>query len=154
MRSRSAGHRVTGDRTGQSNARGVGWEFPADEAGSLLTREWNGKLERVMVLEKGFAWNGKSYGSLSQIAKAMTGTSWNGHRFFGLRTARPGPSARVGRRERSNDTDAPVDAGSIGPVPDREVRRRPASPDEACAPAGMIAVAHPEGRRRNTAGPP
>ena len=40
-----------------------------------------------MVLEKGFAWNGKSYGSLSQIAKAMTGTSWNGHRFFGLRTA-------------------------------------------------------------------
>ena len=64
-------------------------------AGSLLTREWNGKLERVMVLEKGFAWNGKSYGSLSQIAKAMTGTSWSGHRFFGLRAANSGPSARA-----------------------------------------------------------
>ena len=64
-------------------------------AGSLLTREWNGKLERVMVLEKGFAWNGKSYGSLSQIAKAMTGTSWNGHRFFDLRAAKSGPSARA-----------------------------------------------------------
>ena len=64
-------------------------------AGSLLTREWNGKLERVMVLEKGFAWNGKSYGSLSQIAKAMTGTSWSGHRFFGLRAAKSGPSARA-----------------------------------------------------------
>ena len=38
-----------------------------------------------MVLDEGFAWNGKTYGSLSQIAKAMTGTSWNGHRFFGLR---------------------------------------------------------------------
>jgi Protein of unknown function (DUF2924) len=53
--------------------------------GALVVREWRGKLERVMVLEEGFAWNGKPYGSLSQIAKAMTGTNWNGHRFFGLR---------------------------------------------------------------------
>jgi Protein of unknown function (DUF2924) len=58
------------------------------KVGSLLVREWNGALQRVMVLEKGFAWNGKTYRSLSQIAKAMTGTSWNGHRFFGLRPAR------------------------------------------------------------------
>jgi hypothetical protein len=54
-------------------------------AGALLVREWNGKLERVMILEEGFAWNGQTFGSLSQIAKAMTGTTWNGHRFFGLR---------------------------------------------------------------------
>ena len=60
------------------------------KAGALLVREWNGALQRVMVLEKGFAWNGKTYGSLSQIAKAMTGTSWNGHRFFGLRPAKSG----------------------------------------------------------------
>ena len=53
--------------------------------GALIAREWRGKIERVTVLEEGFAWNGRSYGSLSQIAKAMTGTSWNGHRFFGLR---------------------------------------------------------------------
>ena len=53
--------------------------------GALLVREWRGKLERVMALEEGFAWNGATYRSLSQIAKAMTGTSWNGHRFFGLR---------------------------------------------------------------------
>src|SRR5580704_5289928 len=53
--------------------------------GALLVREWRGKLERVMVLEEGFASNGKNFGSLSQIAKAMTGTNWNGHRFFGLR---------------------------------------------------------------------
>jgi hypothetical protein len=38
-------------------------------AGAQLAREWNGKLERVMVLEKGFTWNGKSYGSLSRIAQ-------------------------------------------------------------------------------------
>lgn len=54
-------------------------------AGALLVREWNGKLERVMVLNEGFAWNGQTFPSLSQIAKAMTGTNWNGHRFFGLR---------------------------------------------------------------------
>ena len=80
------------------------------KAGALLTREWNGKLERVMVLEKGFAWNGETYGSLSQIAKAMTGTNWNGHRFFGLRMAKSGPSAGAERRERSNDANAPLDA--------------------------------------------
>jgi hypothetical protein len=57
--------------------------------GTLLVREWKGKPERVMVLENGFAWNGETYRSLSQIAKAMTGTNWNGHRFFGLRSARP-----------------------------------------------------------------
>ena len=55
------------------------------KAGALLAREWQGKLERVMILEEGFAWNGQTFGSLSQIARAMTGTNWNGHRFFGLR---------------------------------------------------------------------
>jgi hypothetical protein len=58
------------------------------KAGALLVRERNGKLERVMILEEGFAWNGQTFGSLSQIAKAMTGTNWNGHRFFGLRQGR------------------------------------------------------------------
>jgi Protein of unknown function (DUF2924) len=65
------------------------------KAGALLVREWNGEPQRVMVLEKGFAWNGKTYGSLSQIAKAMTGTSWNGHRFFGLRPASRSFSAKT-----------------------------------------------------------
>ena len=66
------------------------------KAGALLVREWNGELERVMILDKGFAWKGKSYRSLSQIAKAMTGTNWNGHRFFGLR-----PSGDQGVSSRS-----------------------------------------------------
>jgi hypothetical protein len=43
------------------------------KAGALLVREWNSRLERVMILEEGFAWNGQTFGSLSQIAKAMTG---------------------------------------------------------------------------------
>jgi hypothetical protein len=68
------------DRRAPQTREGVGLK-----AGALLVREWNGKLERVMILEDGFAWNGQTFGSLSQIAKAMTGTTWNGHRFFGLR---------------------------------------------------------------------
>jgi hypothetical protein len=52
--------------------------------GTLLTREWDGHLQRVMVLADGFSWNGKLYPSLSRVALAMTGTRWSGPRFFGL----------------------------------------------------------------------
>jgi hypothetical protein len=68
------------DRRAPQTPEGVGLK-----AGALLVREWKGQLERVTILEEGFAWNGQTFGSLSQIAKAMTGTNWNGHRFFGLR---------------------------------------------------------------------
>jgi hypothetical protein len=53
--------------------------------GTMLAREWNGRMHRVAVLADGFAWNGKTYPSLSKIALAITGTRWNGPRFFGLR---------------------------------------------------------------------
>jgi len=53
--------------------------------GTVLTREWRGQHHRVMVLDGGFAWEGRTYSSLSEIAKAITGTKWNGPRFFGLR---------------------------------------------------------------------
>ncbi len=55
------------------------------KSGTILMREWNGQPHRVMVLDEGFAWNGKTYDSLSKIAFAITGTKWNGPRFFGLR---------------------------------------------------------------------
>lgn len=55
--------------------------------GSIMIREWNGKQYKVMAMKGGFAWNGKIYKSLSQIAFAITGTKWNGPRFFGLRDA-------------------------------------------------------------------
>jgi hypothetical protein len=53
--------------------------------GTVLVREWDRKLQRVMVIADGFAWNGKTYDSLSKVAFAITGTKWNGPRFFGLR---------------------------------------------------------------------
>jgi hypothetical protein len=57
--------------------------------GTVLTREWNGHIHRVMVTKDGFAWDGNTYDSLSKIARAITGTKWNGPRFFGLRDKRP-----------------------------------------------------------------
>ncbi len=53
--------------------------------GTVLGREWNGRMHRVTVLADGFAWNGKTQPSLSKIAFAITGTRWNGPKFFGLR---------------------------------------------------------------------
>ena len=55
------------------------------KAGTILGREWNGRMHRVAVLADGFAYEGKTYPSLSKIAFAITGTRWNGPRFFGLR---------------------------------------------------------------------
>jgi hypothetical protein len=53
--------------------------------GTILSREWNGRIYRITAQAEGFAWNGKTYPSLSKIAFAITGTRWNGPRFFGLR---------------------------------------------------------------------
>ena len=53
--------------------------------GTVLVREWDRRSQRVMVMADGFAWNGRTYESLSKVAFAITGTRWNGPRFFGLR---------------------------------------------------------------------
>jgi Protein of unknown function (DUF2924) len=64
--------------------------FERLQPGSTLVREWGGARHRIEVLDKGFAWNGKTYRSLSAVAFAITGTRWSGPRFFGLR-GRSGP---------------------------------------------------------------
>jgi broad specificity phosphatase PhoE len=62
--------------------------------GTVLGREWNGHMQRVAVLAHGFAWNGTTYPSLSKVAFAITGTRWNGPKFFGLRD-KPAKDASV-----------------------------------------------------------
>ena len=57
---------------------------PRIRPGTKLVRTWKRATHEVMVLQDGFAWNGKRYTSLSTIAKTITGTSWNGWRFFGI----------------------------------------------------------------------
>ncbi len=62
--------------------------------GTILVREYQGERHTVSVVPGGFLWQDSTYSSLSAIARAMTGTAWNGPRFFGLRV--PGkPEARA-----------------------------------------------------------
>jgi hypothetical protein len=58
--------------------------------GTKLIREWDGTAHTVTVLKDGFDWAGQRYKSLSAVARAITGTRWNGYRFFGLRERKRG----------------------------------------------------------------
>jgi hypothetical protein len=77
-------HSETPEKAGRS-AASIRQPISELRPGTTLSHEWNGRMQRVSVLSEGFAWNGKTYRSLSQVAFAITGTRWNGPRFFGLR---------------------------------------------------------------------
>ncbi len=55
--------------------------------GTKLVREYHGRVHDVDVVDDGYVWNGTRYRSLSAVARAITGTKWNGLMFFGLRSA-------------------------------------------------------------------
>src|SRR4249919_1708620 len=88
------------DRTGAKesgtamSARLVSFDQKRTELtpGTILVREWDRRSQRVMVMADGFAWNGQTYDSLSKVAFAITGTKWNGPRFFGLRDKEDRPT--------------------------------------------------------------
>lgn len=69
--------RVPGHPTGSA-------EWPL-APGLILTREYRGQIHQVAVLAKGFEYDGQVYRSLSAIARAISGTNWNGKLFFGLK---------------------------------------------------------------------
>jgi hypothetical protein len=55
------------------------------EAGAVLIREWGGVKHKVVVLENGFSFRSQCYGSLSAVARQITGSHWSGPLFFGLK---------------------------------------------------------------------
>jgi hypothetical protein len=57
------------------------------KAGTVLIREWHGGSHRVTVLDKGFRFSGQRFGSLSAIARKITGSRWSGPLFFGLKAS-------------------------------------------------------------------
>ena len=57
---------------------------PVLDPGARLVREWNGVTHTVDVTDDGFQWQDQRYGSLSEIAREITGARWSGPRFFGL----------------------------------------------------------------------
>jgi hypothetical protein len=87
--------RTVAKETGPAvSARLAGFDQKRTELspGTVLVREWDRRSQRVMVMADGFAWNGQTYDSLSKVAFAITGTKWNGPRFFGLRDKQDRPA--------------------------------------------------------------
>ena len=70
---------------------------PSIKPGMRLLREWQGRTHEVLVSDDGFVWQQTRYRSLSQIARAITGTRWSGPIFFGLK-ARAAPGTRSRQR--------------------------------------------------------
>jgi hypothetical protein len=86
--------------------------------GSVLVREWKGRSHRVMVLADGFAYDGATYSNLSEIAGFITGTKWNGPRFFGLRSkmeesGKPTKGGRPAAADRAS-TPPPIRSSHLG----------------------------------------
>ena len=72
--------KLHGNKTGERT------ELPRRiKAGAVVMREWKGETHRVTVLSNGFSYKEQTYQSLSEVARTITGTRWNGPRFFGLR---------------------------------------------------------------------
>lgn len=63
--------------------------------GTRLVREWNGRTLNVLVCDEGFELDGRQYGSLTQIARDVTGAGWSGPRFFGLKNRKLPPVRRL-----------------------------------------------------------
>lgn len=68
--------------------------------GTRLVRQWHGERYEVIVQEDGFLFDGKTYRSLSAVARAITGRHCGGRRFFGLQ---PGRRRETGRRRREEE---------------------------------------------------
>jgi Protein of unknown function (DUF2924) len=64
------------------------------KTGTKLVRVWKGKVHEVTILEGGYVWSQKRYRSLSEIARAITGTRWSGPRFFGTEASQQTPTPR------------------------------------------------------------
>lgn len=82
---------IAGKPTGTPIAR-YGKQEGSHQVGTVFVREHDGIAHRVMKTEGGFEWQGYQYTSLSAVASAITGTNWNGLRFFGVRV--PGWKSR------------------------------------------------------------
>jgi hypothetical protein len=75
------------DRVAESGAEAAlqGVQKRPATAGTVLIRQWRGRIHRVTVQESDVVYRGRRYESLSEVARLITGTRWSGPRFFGLK---------------------------------------------------------------------
>ncbi len=85
--------------------------------GTRLVRLWQDKSHTVTATDEGFEWNGSHYGSLSAVAKAITGKNWNGYVFFGVKRApagnKHGSGPRPKRRVRPAEPEGPLQVAAL-----------------------------------------
>ena len=110
-------------RSVASGKRSVVRSAPVLSAGVHLVREWNGRTYQVEVTKSGYVMDGKSYRSLTAIAKRITGANWSGPRFFGLvdridrqqEGDKAGPSPDQANEQAGGQTVAPALVDSVPP---------------------------------------
>ena len=86
---------AAGVRQGNTDVAGIA---KAIRPGAQMLRQWRGQTHTVTAVHEGFEWNGKTYKSLSAVARQITGTNWNGYAFFGVKRAAPGNKNAAGPR--------------------------------------------------------
>ena len=92
------------------------------QPGTVLVREWNGKMEAVTVVEGGFLWGGMTHATLSAVANAITGRHWNGFAFFGLKAPAPRRPSATGPSEPAMPKKASAEPPSTVSPPKRRGR--------------------------------
>ena len=105
-----------GDRTGVFSEVQI-------KSGTQLIRQWQNTRHTVMVLDDGYALDGRTYKSLSAVAKVITGTNWNGYAFFGIKRAARGKKAAAGSKRDSRVSKRP-DFGGDARLPSRKPDER------------------------------
>ncbi len=91
---------------GDRKKRGIRADRDRPITGTRLLREWQGVEQVVTVTADGFEWQGRPFRSLSAIARAITGTRWNGRVFFGLRRGGRRPAEAPVERPQRRTRDA------------------------------------------------
>jgi Protein of unknown function (DUF2924) len=84
--------------------------------GTVLVRDHQGRRHTVTVEPEGYVWDGTAYSSLSAIARAITGTTWSGPRFFGLKSSgeERNEQSDVNGRRRRRDSDVSPSTARAG----------------------------------------
>jgi hypothetical protein len=116
-----------------AQGQGSGIDGPRHlKAGTVLVREYQGERHTVTIVPDGFVWREQTYRSLSTIARAITGTAWNGPRFFGLRV----PSERSGENDGEQRRIGPgaADRTLASPEPVARVKANHSPPRSGGAP--------------------
>jgi Protein of unknown function (DUF2924) len=97
-------------RTGDANAMLGSSRI---RSGTQTIRQWQNATHTVTALVEGFEWNGRTYKSLSAVAKAITGTNWNGFSFFGIKRAPSGNKNASGPRRTRSRANPDVSAAPV-----------------------------------------